>query len=314
MCQECVSAFLLGSQLALHGRGATVAAAGDAGVCLLCCFPHGAGVVCVVPLGDRVRCTLWAWALGLHYWGRMGSHPSRRFRCTLSPRLWAWAQGLWHHSGSASQLGRVRGAETRVAAAGEFPKQLLSASFFSFPFWKIPPAQACCSIQGPGLSPSPILQPDWGQSGSGSIMAQFFPDCVQSLSGCTQPLCVYHFILIVPLQLQATRSLQVLLKPCLAGEGAVNPALSQEPCGRPSRRRTWGCSRLGPSAGSVDLIVLKHSPYHLVFQCSVQILVSYLHICWGTVGCSLCSSVDQLDVSPMCRGKWNPLPPILPPS
>ena len=34
----------------------------------------------------------------------------------------------------------------------------------------------------------------------------------------------------------------------------------------------------------------------------------------GAVGCSLCSSVDRLHVSPMCRGKWTLLPPILPPS
>ena len=34
------------------------------------------------------------------------------------------------------------------------------------------------------------------------------------------------------LRIQATRSLTVLLQPCLAGEGAVNPALSQESCDR----------------------------------------------------------------------------------
>ena len=32
------------------------------------------------------------------------------------------------------------------------------------------------------------------------------------------------------------------------------------------------------------------------FQCPLYFLVSYLHKCWGTVGCSLCSSVDQLGV------------------
>ena len=55
-------------------------------------------------------------------------------------------------------------------------------------------------------------------------------------------------------------------------------------------------------------------PTCLIFQCPLQLLVCNLHICWGTVGCSLCSSVDRLDVSPMCRGKWTPLPPIWPPS
>ena len=50
-----------------------------------------------------------------------------------------------------------------------------------------------------------------------------------------------------------------------------------------------------------DLIVLKHSSYRLIFQCPLQSLVSDLHICWNTVGCSLCSS-DQLGVSLVPRG------------
>ena len=52
----------------------------------------------------------------------------------------------------------------------------------------------------------------------------------------------------------------------------------------------------------LDLLVLKHSSYHLIFQCSVQFLVSNLHICWNTIGCSLCSS-DQLGLSLVPRGK-----------
>ena len=76
----------------------------------------------------------------------------------------------------------------------------------------------------------------------------------------------------------------------------------------------WGCCCPGPRAGPRDLIVLKHSPYCLIFQCPLQFLVSYLPICWGTVSCSLCSSVDLLGVSPVCSGKWNLLPPISPPS
>ena len=102
----------------------------------------------------------------------------------------------------------------------------------------------------------------------------------------------------------------MLLKPWLAREGAVNQALSQESCHRPSRRWAQGCSRPGPR----DLFVLKQSLYHLFFQCPLYFLVSYLHKRWGAVGCSLCSSVDWLGVSPMCRGKWTLLPPISPPS
>ena len=39
----------------------------------------------------------------------------------------------------------------------------------------------------------------------------------------------------------------VLLKPCLAGEGAVNPALSQKSCGRPGRRRPGDAVTLVPA-------------------------------------------------------------------
>ena len=56
------------------------------------------------------------------------------------------------------------------------------------------------------------------------------------------------------------------------------------------------------------------TPYHLFFQCPLYFLVSYLHKCWVIIGCSLCSSVDWVSVSPRCRGKLTLLPPILLPS
>ena len=49
------------------------------------------------------------------------------------------------------------------------------------------------------------------------------------------------------LRLQATRSLTVLLRPCLAGEGAVNPALSQESCRRPGRGGPGAAAALVPA-------------------------------------------------------------------
>ena len=60
-----------------------------------------------------------------------------------------------------------------------------------------------------------------------------------------------------------------------------------------------GFSCPGPCAGPRDLIVLKHSSYHLIFQCPLS-LVSDLHICWNTIGYSLCSS-DHLGVSLLLR-------------
>ena len=50
------------------------------------------------------------------------------------------------------------------------------------------------------------------------------------------------------------------------------------------------------------------------FSMSYTVLASNLHICWDTVGCSLCSSEDQLGVPLLHRGKWTPLPSMLPPS
>ena len=76
----------------------------------------------------------------------------------------------------------------------------------------------------------------------------------------------------------------------------------------------WGCSSCGPHAGLRDLFFLKQPPHRLFFQCPLYFLVSYLHKRLGTVVCSFCSSVNRLGVSPVCKGKWTPLPPISQPS
>ena len=121
----------------------------------------------------------------------------------------------------------------RPGCCGEFSKQPLSASIFSFSFQEIPPIQALL-VQ---TSTWPLTQPSM--------------------------------------------------------------ALSQESCSRPCAPAR-GFSRSSPCAGPRDLIVLKHSSYHLIFQCLLS-LVSDLHICWNTIGCSLCSS-DQLGGSLVLRG------------
>ena len=87
------------------------------------------------------------------------------------------------------------------------------------------------------------------------------------------------------------------------GCSQLSLALSQESCSSPCARVGTGASAaLVPTRVPVprDLIVLKHSSYHQIFQCSLS-LVSDLHICWNTVGCSLCSS-DQLGISLALRG------------
>ena len=45
---------------------------------------------------------------------------------------------------------------------------------------------------------------------------------------------------------------------------------------------------------------------------SSAVLASSFHICWDTIGYSLCSSEDQLGVPPVCKGKWTPLSPTSP--
>ena len=44
---------------------------------------------------------------------------------------------------------------------------------------------------------------------------------------------------------------------------------------------------------------------------SSTILASNLHVSWDTIGCSLCSSEDQLGVPAVCRGSCALLPPTL---
>ena len=83
--------------------------------------------------------------------------------------------------------------------------------------------------EGPVISHSPPLQLDQGLFGQDPTQ----PNSELSPAG-THGLRAFTTSSLVPsLRRQATRSLLVLLKPCLAGEGAVNPALSQETCGRP---------------------------------------------------------------------------------
>ena len=109
-------------------------------------------------------------------------------------------------------------------------------------------------------------------------------------------------------------SLTVLLRPCLAGEGAVNLALSQESCRRPHRGGPGAAATLVPALVPGTFFILKQSPYLLFSQCPLYFLVSYLHKRWAAFGCSLCFSVEWVGVSTRCRGKLTPLPPISPPS
>ena len=113
-----------------------------------------------------------------------------------------------------------------------------------------------------------------------------------SLSSCRVPLFSFSFQEIPPIQ--APHSKQALGL-------SHNPAwLSPKNLAEDLVAPVGGFSRPVPHAGPRDLIVLKHSSYHLIFQFPLP-LVSNLYICWSTVGCSLCSS-DQLGFSLVLRG------------
>ena len=135
----------------------------------------------------------------------------------------------------------------------------------------------------PVLSHSPALGLAWDCPGQGSTL----PNSQLSLASTHCLWCIYHISSLFPsLQPQATRSLYMLLKPCLAGEGAVNHALSQGSCGIPGvlwhawQARALGFCGPGPHADRRDLFVLKQSPYRLFFQCPQYFLVSYLQKRW----------------------------------
>ena len=132
-----------------------------------------------------------------------------------------------------------------------------------------------------------------GSSGCGARGARGH-SCCGEFSNCPLSASIFSFSFQEILRIQAPlvqTSTWPLTQPSLA--------LSQESCSRPCTP-AGGFSCPGPRTGPRDLTVLKHSSYRLIFQCPLS-LVSDLHICWNTVGCSLCSS-DQLGVSLVPRG------------
>ena len=151
--------------------------------------------------------------------------------------------------------------------------------------------------EGAVLSHSPPLQLDEELSGSGPITTKLSTLPIW----CIGSLWVYYFIFI---PLPVTSSNQV----------SLGTAQTKSPAADLVGTRPGAAASLVPVLVSGDLIVLKQSLYRLIFQCPLHFLVSYLHICCGTVSCSLCSSVDWVGVSPVCSGKWTPLPPISQPS
>ena len=120
------------------------------------------------------------------------------------------------------------GEGTGTVAAGEFPKVPHRVFFFLGKILLQDPVGP--SVQeGTGLSHSPPLQVGPWLSGAGSHVAQ-----LSTLLGHRLWSSWFSASSLFPsLRPQTTRSLTVLLRPCLTAEPAVNQAFSQESCGRP---------------------------------------------------------------------------------
>ena len=164
----------------------------------------------------------------------------------------------------------------------------------------------------------PLTQPNsptsLGSDRSGSVIAQLFPADIHSLSGSHCPCAFATSSLLSPCDFKHPGTLWCCSNLVWQGREPLTWLSPKNPATEPDGHWAWGCSRPHPHAGPRDFTVLKHSPYHLISQCPLQLLVSNLHICWDTIGCLLCSSEDWLGVSPMHREKWTPPLPMLPPA
>ena len=142
-----------------------------------------------------------------------------------------WVQYPPQPHGSTGEPG---GEKTGAAAPGEFPNMPPKAFVFL--------TKSSCSIlllhTRKGLCSCTAHISSY--TGTVCVRAQHSP-ALNSPQPAPKVQCVYHTLFLFPSQQpQATGSLSVLVKPPLAGEGAINSALSQESCGRPC-----GC---GPGA------------------------------------------------------------------
>ena len=151
--------------------------------------------------------------------------------------LQIWARCPPHLQGNT---GQQSGEETGAAAAGEFPKLHQSVFLFEKILLFNPPAPY---KEGPVFLLSPPLQLDRDCLGQGPTQ----PNSQLSAAGAPSLRVFTTSSLFPSLRLQATRSLTVLLKPCLAGEGAISSALSQESCSRTSRYGPGDAVALAPA-------------------------------------------------------------------
>ena len=148
-------------------------------------------------------------------------------RCALSPPsvLWIWA---WYPHSPVGKPGVQVDRKLELLLQENSPK----CPRGTFSFWENPPSQSCSSLRTrKGLSSCTAHSPARPELvGSGPHMAQFSALPAR----LPQSPWVYHTSSLFPsVTPQATRSLLVLLNPCLAGEGASNWLSSRSPATGP---------------------------------------------------------------------------------
>ena len=185
--------------------------------------------------------------------------------------------------------------EQLASAPGAHPPEVLGVGApLGFHVWA-PSSLICVCATGLQVSagaayPAFTVQ---GQRGEGCQRPQLLRRVLYLAAECLYFLFLFEkfFLFKPPWSKQAPGCSQLSL------------ALSQESCSSPC---AWAGASAAPvpvrvqGPGPGDLIVLKHSSYRQISRCPLS-LVSDFHICWNTVGCSLCSS-DQLGISLALRG------------
>ena len=167
-----------------------------------------------MPLGGRVRCAP-TWACGF---GGRGSCRSRRFRCALSWDLGCERGGFRATEGALRVwVGRKPGQVLQQNSSNIRGMSLFQLYLFE-KFLLLNPAAPY--KEGPALLLSPPFQLDPGLSRSGPSRTQLsaLPSRHPQSPWCTQPPCVYHFVLI-PLPVTSSNQVSPGAAQTLFGRG-----------------------------------------------------------------------------------------------
>ena len=165
----------------------------------------------------------------------MGSHWSHRFGCTLPAGLRVFSAGP-SVPPQKRHCGRGRGAGGGGGCCRRISQTATKCLFFHFFFSRNSSYSSLLlhTRAWPLTQPNSPIRPETVQVRA-CHRPTFPSQCPQSQWVHTTPVCL-PLCPDSPLRLHATRTLLVLLKACLAGEGAIDLAFSQKSCGRHSRQ------------------------------------------------------------------------------